>query len=134
MQYVLLKHERDNDFHVDFLLDCGCERLLSWRICDENFAGLLVDDVKYFNLAELPEQKIDTMVTFCRRNFDHRRLYLEYEGEISENRGRVERVEWGKWDDLAVLFMCMIVFGILAVISCALGYSHAKDEVRYKLK
>jgi hypothetical protein len=98
MRYVLLKHKNGDDFHVDFLLDCGGERLLSWQIDDEKFAGSLVSCVKFFILAEQSKQTTDTINTVCQRIFDHRRLYLDYEGEISENRGHVTRIEWGQWD------------------------------------
>ena len=98
MRYVLLKHEKNSDFHVDFLLDCGGERLLSWQICEENFANSLVSGVKFFNLAESPKQITDTIHSVCRRNFDHRKIYLNCEGEIGENRGRVICVECGEWD------------------------------------
>lgn len=98
MRYVLLKHEKDDEFHVDFLLDCEAERLLSWQLSGENFTWSLVSDAKFFNLAESPKRKIDTIATFCRRIFDHRKVYLDYEGEISENRGRVVRAECGNWE------------------------------------
>jgi hypothetical protein len=98
MRYVLLKHERNGDFHVDFLLDCGAERLLSWQICDENFTKSLIFAVKFFNLAESPKRIIGTANAVCRRNFDHRKLYLDYEGEISNNRGHVTRIEYGNWE------------------------------------
>jgi len=97
MRYVLLKHEKDGDFHVDFLLDCGAEHLLSWQICDENFTKSPIFAVKIFNLTESPKHTIKTIDAICHRNFDHRKLYLDYEGEISSNRGRITRIEYGNW-------------------------------------
>ena len=102
MRYILLKHEKDSDFHADFLLDCGAERLLSWQICDENFTKPFIFTVKFFNLAESLKHTIDAISVICRRNFDHRKLYLDYEGEISNNRGHVTRIETGNWELSAV--------------------------------
>jgi len=98
MRYTLLKHEKDGDFHVDFLLDCGAERLLSWQICDENFTKALIFAANFFNLNESPKHIIDTVSVACHRSFDHRKLYLDYEGEISSNRGHVTRIECGNWE------------------------------------
>jgi hypothetical protein len=62
--------------HWDLLVEVrGCERLLTWRL-----AGNPLDDT-----GEIPAQRIG----------DHRRLYLEYEGEISGGRGRVRRIDDG---------------------------------------
>ena len=102
MRYVLLKHERDSDFHVDFLLDFGVERLLSWQIYDENFTKALIFAANFFNLNESPKHIINTINAVCRRNFDHRKFYLDYEGEISSNRGHVTRIESGNWELSAI--------------------------------
>lgn len=102
MQYVLIKHEKGENFHVDFLLDCGAERLLSWQLCDEKFIKSLVSGVKFFILAEQPKQITHTIDFVCRRIFDHRKRYLDYEGEIDENRGRVICVERGEWELSAI--------------------------------
>lgn len=109
MQYVLLKHANGDKFHVDFLLDCGLERLLSWQICDENLARLLVSRIKNSVFSKRPKQKNDTIDLFCRRIFDHRKLYLNYEGDIAGDRGRVDRAECGKWELLEVLTRQIII-------------------------
>ena len=62
--------------HWDLLVEVsGCERLPTWRL-ERN----PVDDA-----GEIPAQ----------RSGDHRRLYLEYEGEISDGRGQVRRIDDG---------------------------------------
>ena len=39
----------------------------------------------------------------AERSFDHRRLYLDYEGPVSGNRGQVTRHDGGTFDWEAVL-------------------------------
>ena len=102
MRYVLLKHENQGDFHVDFLLDCGDERLLTWQINDKNFASFLICDEKYFDLTKLPNDIDHTVCSNCRRNFDHRRKYLDFSGDIGDCRGHVTRIECGTWELLEI--------------------------------
>jgi hypothetical protein len=73
-RFVLLEHRWDG-LHWDFMLEHG-EILRTWAI-----DAPLVADV------DLPARSLP----------DHRRIYLEYEGEISGNRGTVRRVDEGSF-------------------------------------
>jgi hypothetical protein len=72
LRFVLLEHAW-NGVHWDFMLETG-EVLRTWAIDAPIVAG-----------RELPARALG----------DHRKLYLEYEGQISGNRGRVRRVDAG---------------------------------------
>jgi len=98
MRYVLLKHVINNDFHIDFLLDCGTERLLTWQITDHIFIDRLTFDDNFFNFTESPNRINDTIYSVCRRVFDHRRRYLDFSGDLGNQRGCVEIVEYGNWE------------------------------------
>jgi hypothetical protein len=71
-RFVLLEHDW-NGVHWDLMLESG-DVLRTWAIDSWIVSG-----------QELPARALG----------DHRRLYLEYEGEISGNRGRVRRVDAG---------------------------------------
>jgi DNA polymerase Ligase (LigD) len=73
-RFVLLEHLWDG-VHWDLMLEVG-EVLHTWAIDAPIVAGV-----------DLPARAIA----------DHRRLYLEYEGEISGNRGRVRRLDEGTY-------------------------------------
>lgn len=83
--FVLLEHDTtaaasvpatERGRHWDLLVEApGFERLPTWRL-----ARNPLDD-----LGEIPAARIG----------DHRRLYLEYEGEVSGGRGVVRRVDRG---------------------------------------
>lgn len=73
-RFVLLEHFWDG-VHWDLMLEAG-EVLRTWAIDSPIVAGV-----------DLPARAIG----------DHRRLYLEYEGEISGNRGRVRRLDEGTY-------------------------------------
>ena len=75
---VLLRHElEDAGSHFDWMIDPGAGRgLISFRLsCRFDLGGS-----EQFEAIRIP---------------DHRRLYLEYEGPISGNRGRVVRLACG---------------------------------------
>lgn len=76
-RWVLLKHTLpDGSSHLDWMLDIGGTegaRLVTYRL------ERRPDDVAVTTLDAL-------------RLEDHRRVYLDYEGEISGGRGEVERV------------------------------------------
>lgn len=80
---VVLRHETpDRGHHFDWLLapdDRPETLLLTFRV-PRNPAASAEDDS--LDAARLP---------------DHRRLYLDYEGPISGNRGHVTRVARGRW-------------------------------------
>lgn len=75
LRFVLLEH--DHPFaHLDFMLEQG-DALWTWRL--EQLPRLGVP---------LPAQRLP----------DHRLIYLDYEGPVSGNRGRVVRLDRGVYD------------------------------------
>lgn len=74
--FALLEHATVDGVHWDFLLDLGDERLAAWR------------------LAQHPGEQPGTIA--AERIGDHRRVYLEFEGEISGGRGVVRRIDRGR--------------------------------------
>ena len=79
MRFVLLHHEVPSEVarpsHWDLMFECG---------------GVL----KTWELASFPSGE---SVVLARRLPDHRLAYLEYEGDVSNNRGRVRQVDSGKY-------------------------------------
>lgn len=81
-RFVILRHELPPDAgresHWDFMLECG-DALITWALAEEPSSGSC--------LAErLP---------------DHRRAYLDYEGEVSGGRGSVTRWDAGVYTRLS---------------------------------
>lgn len=74
-RFVLLDHDHPSP-HLDFMLEAG-EGLWTWR------------------LRVLPEMGHQVEAI---RLADHRRLYLDYEGPVSGDRGSVRRREHGEFD------------------------------------
>ncbi len=74
-RYVILKHDSPRGLHWDLLLETA-GLLCTWAI---PWPPDTPDD--------LPAQKLP----------DHRRIYLEYEGPISGNRGTVTRWDAGEY-------------------------------------
>ncbi len=88
--FVLLEHDMGaaegsaerRDAHWDFLIEApGTDRLPTWRLA----RNPLELDAATSAPAEIPAERLA----------DHRRVYLDYEGEISGNRGRVRRLDRG---------------------------------------
>jgi hypothetical protein len=83
--FVLLEHDTTTlhapapagrDVHWDLLIEApGRELLPTWRLAHNPVT----------TSGEIPAERLK----------DHRRLYLDYEGEISGGRGRVRRVDRG---------------------------------------
>jgi hypothetical protein len=77
--FVLLQHETGDGLHWDFMIEVpGRELLPTWRLA-ENPIG---------RAGEIAAEPIG----------EHRRRYLDYEGDISGGRGRVRRVDRGEAD------------------------------------
>jgi hypothetical protein len=74
-RYVILEHDYP-ERHWDFMLEAG-EVLRTWK------------------LAASPQPG---QVIAAEASFDHRRLYLDYEGPISGGRGCVVRWDSGSFD------------------------------------
>jgi DNA polymerase ligase (LigD)-like protein len=73
-RFVLLEHNW-NGVHWDFMLEAG-EALRTWAIDAPIVAG-----------RDLPARALG----------NHRKSYLDYEGEISGNRGKVRRLDAGTY-------------------------------------
>ncbi|MEX0725219.1 MAG: DNA polymerase ligase N-terminal domain-containing protein [Planctomycetaceae bacterium] len=74
-RYVVLTHDHPA-LHWDLMLECG-DVLRTWRLNTPPVEGEIV-------LAEaIP---------------DHRRMYLDYEGPVSHNRGTVSRWDCGSYE------------------------------------
>ncbi len=85
LRMALLRHTLpDGSWHFDWLIEhaAGAERVMTFR------AGVRVD-----------EGAAGAEVT---RLADHRRVYLEYEGEVSGGRGEVRRVAEGRCGGVVV--------------------------------
>jgi hypothetical protein len=76
-RFALLEHVW-NGVHWDFMLECG-EVVRTWAIDAPIVLG-----------QDLP----------ARALLDHRRIYLDYEGTVSGNRGCVRRVDTGTFRTL----------------------------------
>jgi hypothetical protein len=77
-RFVLLEHRWDG-VHWDLMLENG-EVLRTWAIDAPLVAG-----------TDLPARALP----------DHRRIYLDYQGEVSGNRGTVRRIDAGTYCVLA---------------------------------
>ena len=73
-RFVILEHETDDDVHYDLMLE-GQDALWTWSFSEFPAAGMT-----------------------CRRLFDHRMKYLDYEGDVGVGRGTVKRVAAGTFD------------------------------------
>ena len=74
-RFAILEHDHPA-LHWDFLLENG-DVLLSWRLSAPPAPGAAVD---------------------ARKSFDHRLLYLDYEGPVSGGRGAVIRWDGGAFE------------------------------------
>lgn len=75
-RFVVQRHDvKPGETHFDFMVERG-ETLVTWK---------------------LPAPPADGLEG--ERSFDHRAIYLDYEGEISGGRGRVTIVERGEVED-----------------------------------
>jgi hypothetical protein len=81
-RFVILVHRGHGPLHYDLLLEQG-DALATWQF--------------ETNPAEALAEKLP-----CRRLPDHRRIYLDYQGPISGERGQVQRVESGLWQPLCI--------------------------------
>jgi hypothetical protein len=79
-RFVVLRHEPDagggKPLHWDFMLECN-DILRTWALADEPQANCLID---------------------AERIADHRPAYLDFEGAVSGNRGKVIRWDAGTYD------------------------------------
>ncbi len=74
--FALLEHTTGNDRHWDLLMEVpGAERLPTWRLAANPLE----------TVGAVPAERIQ----------DHRRVYLEFEGELTGGRGVVRRLDRG---------------------------------------
>ena len=76
-RFVILEHDYPV-LHWDLMLDAGAA-LHTWRLASVPRLGVAIE------ATALP---------------DHRRMYLDYEGPVSGDRGKVRRFEEGTFDEL----------------------------------
>ena len=76
-RFVILEHAHAGKNHWDLMLE-EAEKLTTWQVpCHpDDWFGKSIE---------------------CQKIFDHRCIYLEYEGPLSNNRGCVKRVVAGKY-------------------------------------
>jgi hypothetical protein len=77
-RFVILEHSVNGGVHFDLMLEVAGQELL-----------------RTFQLARWPLAVGETCA--CAQLADHRRAYLDYEGEVSGGRGSVRRVAAGSW-------------------------------------
>ena len=77
-RFVILRHDNTVAAHWDFMLQCG-PVLRAWALQGEPTAS---DPGNVIEAAALP---------------DHRPAYLDYEGPVSDGRGRVEHFDGGSF-------------------------------------
>jgi hypothetical protein len=77
-RYVILQHDFP-ELHWDFMVEAG-PALRTWRL-------------------DMPPQAGQAVAATA--SFDHRLLYLDYEGPVSGNRGRVIQWDRGEYEDVA---------------------------------
>jgi hypothetical protein len=75
-RFVILHHTGYSDEHWDLMLESG-DVLLTWRLDRDP-----TDPATAYPIA-------------AERIGDHRKLYLDYEGSLSGNRGQVRRIDGG---------------------------------------
>lgn len=76
VRYVVLLHTQKEGDHFDLMIDNG-ERLATWK------------------MSVAPETARDGELE-CERIGDHRRIYLDYQGPISGDRGHVTQHDAGQ--------------------------------------
>lgn len=77
-RFVILAHSGQGAAHYDFMLEHG-QALATWQ------------------LSQSPLDQARGSVLPARRLADHRSAYLNYQGPVSGNRGRVDRVDAGTY-------------------------------------
>lgn len=84
-RFTISLHTQKDSFHYDFMLEDN-DKLKTWKLNSVDFSK-----------PQIMEQ-----------SFDHRKIYLDYEGELTENRGSVKIWDTGtynieKWEDNLIL-------------------------------
>ena len=85
-RFVILHHQTPMDDHWDIMLEAD-SALITWSIPPQSPAGAGSIGA--------------TFVCSATRLPDHRKYYLDYEGEITGNRGMVSRIDAGTYEQIA---------------------------------
>lgn len=90
-RYVILEHDYPI-LHWDLMLEAA-DVLRTWRLTAPPTPGIMIT---------------------ATAAFDHRRLYLDYEGPVSENRGRVVRWDHGTfiWQETEEDYLAVDLHGV----------------------
>ena len=108
-RFVVLEHDHP-DVHWDLMLESG-ETLTTWSLPPQ----------------PLPLGEFQSPTT---RRPDHRKRYLEYEGDISDGRGTVRRIDFGTYQpfDERLFLLCGTVFaGTLEIRTDSCVYTVARQ-------
>jgi hypothetical protein len=80
LRFVILKHTANGQTHFDLMLE--------------------VEGQQKLRTLQLPRWPLEVGESCAAKQIgDHRRAYLEYEGEVSGGRGVVARVASGEWQE-----------------------------------
>jgi len=109
-RFALLEHDYPS-LHLDLLFEAG-EALWAWR------------------LEALP---VDGGTVEASRNFDHRLIYLDYEGPISGGRGAVRRIDGGEFDWVEKAAGRLVAEVRGCVLAGRLELTHVEEE-RWRLR
>lgn len=122
-RFAVLKHVRDSDVHWDLLLQMPDRELLAtWQI--------RLDPARWGGESE-PVAAVQLP--------DHRIIYLDYQGELSANRGWVTHVDGGKmellcFDEQRIHFLLhgQILHGAFTITRTAAGIEGQLSDWRLK--
>jgi hypothetical protein len=104
-RFVLLLHDCPGDFprptHCDLMLEAGAV-LQTWALAElPNGWQALADDAGRLTFSASNSVAVE-------RLGDHRLAYLDYEGPVSGDRGRVRRLDAGKYSEQEELHTFML--------------------------
>ena len=89
-RFTLSRHVVESESHFDLFLEHAPEeRLWTWQIKEMEPVG------------DVLSGRSKSFQAFALRIFDHRKIYLDYEGELSRERGIVQKNTSGTWDFIA---------------------------------
>jgi hypothetical protein len=108
-RFALLEHDHPAA-HLDLLLQAG-EVLWAWRIDALPPAGVAAE---------------------AERNFDHRLVYLDYEGPVSGGRGQVRRLDGGEFEWVEESAGCVVAALRGRVLQGRLELTHVEGQ-RWRL-
>lgn len=93
-RFVILEHDHPT-LHWDLLLDNGEQRVPTWRLRQAPSEQPQLEAGMRFAAKAANMEKIDAV-----KLPDHRRMYLDYEGPVSGDRGQVTRWDAGQYIEI----------------------------------